>query len=105
MINETPIAIEAPARTERCPLCGGRKSLAARQCIRCTIGASPRGTWGVSSAQLPADVPAGERPRQTATYRLNCVSCGRSVAVDRPPADPGRCLVCGGTRLSEMEPS
>ena len=44
--------------------------------------------------------------RRAARFRLRryCVSCGRSDSVQATPARPGRCVTCGGTLLTELDP-
>ena len=77
-----------------CPQCGGAKKPAARRCSVCARGNS--------AARPVLDMaPLPWAPRQATAFRLYCVMCGRSSEVPAPAARLSRCLICGGTQLTE----
>jgi rRNA maturation endonuclease Nob1 len=103
MIDEGgPVSSFEPRAGSRCATCGGPKSERAVRCARC----SSRGQRRVALDEEPsAEERMTERRLSRTHYRLYCYSCGRSAPVDSPPARPGRCASCGGTMLTELDPS
>ena len=45
---------------------------------------------------------AAQRRALRRVFRLYCLACGRSSEVSIAPAQPGRCVHCGGTMLVEL---
>jgi ribosomal protein S27E len=68
-----------------------------------------RGERGIRHLVLEVEASAEQRrtERRAARiqFRLYCFACGRSETVASPPARPGRCLNCGGTMLTEFDPT
>ena len=59
----------------------------------------------VLEPEVPVEQRRLERQAARLQFRLYCVACGRSETVAHPPSRTGRCTVCGGTLLTELEPS
>ena len=49
-----------------------------------------------------AEERAAQRRAARRVFRLYCFACGRSSEVSVAPAQPGRCVHCGGTMLVEL---
>ena len=59
----------------------------------------------VLEVEASAEQRSTERRAARIHFRLYCFACGRSETVASPPARPGRCMNCGGTMLTELEPT
>ena len=55
--------------------------------------------------EASAEQRAAARRAARIQLRLYCLSCGRSETIQRAPVQPGRCLNCGGTLLTELDPA
>jgi hypothetical protein len=49
-----------------------------------------------------AEERAAQRRAVRRVFRLYCFACGRSTETSVAPAQPGRCIHCGGTMLVEL---
>jgi hypothetical protein len=55
--------------------------------------------------EAPSEQRRAERQAARMHFRLYCFACGRSEIVASPPSRPGRCPNCGGSMLTEVEPT
>jgi ribosomal protein S27E len=105
MIDEGgPVDAPPTEGVTSCPTCGRPKRETAAECTRCvkrSRSIHARDAW--LATEQSAEQRAIERAASAHRFRLYCVSCGRSIAVASPPRQPGRCLSCGGTMLTEFE--